>query len=143
MPIIMSIADRGEMRLSRPVASLRLVSILIGIIIGAVLAYAYQVNLLTLPESLNATSLVVFVSIPLLVGFLVGLLDPEKGVKDGALAGFISGLFNSVIAAVKFIFMSTLAADEVFAFSLFAIMSIFIWTILAGASAELATKLYE
>jgi Na+/proline symporter len=140
---IICLADRGETRLSRSVASVRFVSVLIGIIVGIVLAYAYQVNLETLPDKLNVTSLVVFASIPLLAGFLVGLLDPEKGVKDGLLVGLITGVFNSVVATVKFIFTSTLTANEVFAFSLFAVMSVFIWVVLAGASAELATRVYD
>jgi hypothetical protein len=131
------------MRLSKPVASVRVVSILMGVIIGSILAYAYQVNLPTLFFEVNVASLVVFASIPLLVGFLVGLLNPPTGVRDALLVGLLSGLVNSIIATVKLIFAPKLATGEVFAFSLFAIMSVFIWMILAAAAAELATRLYE
>ncbi len=139
----MSFVDEGEVGLVRAVASLRLVSVLIGIIVGAVLAYAYQVNLPTLPDEMNVTSLVVFAAVPLFAGFLVGLLNPEKAVKDGVLVGLVIGIFNSVIATVKFIFVSTLAESEVFEFTLFAIVSIFIWMVVAGAAALLAAKLFE
>lgn len=127
----------------KPVASLRLVSILIGIIIGAILVYAYHVSFVTLPDQLEVTSLIVFASIPLFVGLLVGFFDPEKALKDGVLVGFVIGVFNSVVAAVKFIFLSTLTVSEVYSFALFAIVSIFAWTVLAGAAAMLASKLYE
>ena len=129
--------------MSKPVASVRFVSILMGVIIGSILAYAYQVNLPTLFFEMNVATLVVYVSIPLFVGFLVGLLHPQTGVIDALLVGLISGLVNSIIATVKLIFASTLATGEIFAFSLFAIMSVFIWTILATAAAALATRLYE
>jgi len=131
------------MRLAKQFASVRVVSILIGVIIGSILAYAYQVNFPTLLHEMNVATLVVFAAIPLLAGFLVGLLDPGAGVKDGLLVGFVSGLVNSVIATVKLIFATSLETGEVFAFSLFAIMSVFIWAVLAGAAAQLATKAYE
>lgn len=131
------------MRLSRPVASVRVVSILLGVIVGSILSYAYQVNSPTLFFEMNVASLVVYVSIPLFVGFLVGLLSPISGIRDGLLVGVIIGLVNSVIATVKLIFASTLATGEVFAFALFALMSVFIWMILATAAAALASQLYE
>jgi hypothetical protein len=92
---------------------------------------------------MNVASLVVYASIPLFVGFLVGLLNPTSGIRDGLLVGMIIGLVNSVIATVKLIFASTLATGEVFAFALFALMSVFIWMILATAAAALASQLYE
>ena len=131
------------MKLAKPVASVRAVSILLGIIVGSVLAYAYQVNLPTLSSEINVASLVVFAAIPLLVGFLVGVLHPPTGVRDGAFVGLLIGLVNSMIATVKLIFASTLATGEVFAFALFAIMSVFIWMILGAAAAALASRLYE
>lgn len=129
--------------MSRPVATVRFVSILMGVIIGSILAYAYQVNLPTLFFEMNVASIVVFVSIPLFVGFLAGLLSPETGVKDALLVGLLSGLVNSIIGTVKLIFAATLLPGEVFAFALFAIMSVFIWMILAAAAAVLAAKFYE
>ena len=131
------------MRLSRPLGSVRFVSILLGVVVGSILAYAYQVNLPTLFFEMNVASLVVYVAIPLFAGFLVGLLSPISGIRDGLLVGVIIGLVNSVIATVKLIFAPTLATGEVFAFALFALMSVFIWMILATAAAALASQLYE
>jgi hypothetical protein len=129
--------------LSRPVASVRVVSILLGIIVGSILAYAYQVNSPTLFFELNVASLVIYAAIPLFAGFLVGILSPATGARDGLLVGLIIGLVNSVIATVKLIFASTLAAGEVFPFALFALISVFFWMILATAAATLASQLYE
>jgi len=126
-----------------PVAPVRAVSILVGIIIGCVLAYAYQANLPTLFFEMNVSSLVVFVAVPMLAGFVVGLLYPIMAVRNGLYVGLISGLFNSIVATVKLIYAPTLASGEIYAFSLFAIVSVFAWTVLAAVAAELASRFYE
>jgi len=125
-----------------PVVSIRMVSILVGIMLGFILAYAYQVNLPTLFDEMNVATLVVFVTIPALTGFVVGLINPPTGMRDALIAGFLTGLFNSIIAAIKLIFVSTLTLSEIYAFSLFAIMAVFAWMILASMAAVLATKFY-
>lgn len=127
----------------KPVASIRAVSILVGVIIGCVLAYAYQVNLPTLFYEVNVASLVVFAAVPLLTGFVVGLLNPSTGMRDGLLVGLLSGLFNSILATIKLIYAPVLEIGEAYAFSLFAIMSVFVWMVLAAAAAELAKRFYE
>ena len=126
-----------------PVAPIRAVSILVAIIIGCILAYAYQANLPTLFFEMNVASLVVFLAIPMLAGFLVGLLYPVMAVRNGLLVGLISGLFNSIVATIKLIYAPTPSLDETYAFSLFAIVSVFAWMVLAAVAAELATRFYE
>ncbi|RLI40585.1 hypothetical protein DRO59_08955 [Candidatus Bathyarchaeota archaeon] len=127
-----------------PEPPVRVISILVGIAIGCILAYAYQVNLPTLfYETYVWASLVVFVTIPVLAGFVSGLLHPAMAMKNGLYVGFFSGLFNSVLATVKLIYAPALVPNEVYAFSVFAIMSIFIWTFLAAAASVLAEKFYE
>ena len=128
---------------NKPVASIRAVSILVGVIIGCVLAYAYQVNLPTLFYEVNVASLVVFAAVPLLTGFVVGLLNPSTGMRDGLLVGLLSGLFSSILATIKLIYAPVLEIGEAYAFSLFAIMSVFVWMVLAAAAAELAKRFYE
>ena len=123
--------------------SRRVVSVMVGVIVGCIFAYAYQVNLPTLFYEMNVASLVVFVAIPLLAGFVVGLIHPEAAVKNGSYAGLISGIFNSVVATVKLIYTATLAPGEIYSFSLFALISVFVWTALAVVGAELASKFYE
>ena len=128
----------------KPEPPIRFISILVGIMIGCVLAYAYQVNLPTLfYETYVWASLAVFVTIPVLVGFVSALLHPVMAVKNGLYVGFFSGLFNSILATIKLIYAPALMPNEVYAFSVFAIMSIFIWTILAAAAAVLAQRFYE
>lgn len=133
-----------------PVATIRAVSILVGVIIGCILAYAYQVNLPTLFYEMNKYgevgllySLVVFIAIPMLAGFVIGLLYPAMAIRNGLYVGLISGLFNSIIATIKLIYAPTLALDETYAFALFAITSVFVWMILAAVGAELASRFYE
>jgi hypothetical protein len=125
------------------VASIRAVSILVAIIIGCVLAYAYQVNLPTLFFEMNVSSLVVFLAIPMLAGFVVGLLYPVMAFRNGLFVGLIIGLFNSIVATIKLIYAPTPTLGETYAFSLFAIVSVFAWMVLAAVAAELATRFYE
>jgi len=133
-----------------PELCIRAVSILVGIMIGCILAYAYQVNLPTLFFEINGYSvvgllysLVVFVAIPVLAGFVSALLHPAMAVKNGLYVGFFSGLFNSILATLKLIYAPVLMPNEVYAFSVFAITSIFIWMILGAMAAVLAEKFYD
>jgi hypothetical protein len=88
-------------------------------------------------------SLVVFVAIPMLAGFVVGLLYSVMAIRNGLYASLVSGLFNSIIATIKLIYAPALAPGEIYAFSLFAIASVFVWTVLAAVAAELASRFYE
>ena len=126
-----------------PALPVRATSILVGVMIGCVLAYAYQMNLPTLFYEMNVSSLVVFFTIPTLAGFVVALLHPAMAMKNGLYAGLLSGLFNSIIATIKLIYAPVLETSEVYAFSLFAIMSVFVWMVLAAAAAELAKRFYD
>jgi hypothetical protein len=135
---------------SEPELPIRVISILVGIMIGCVLTYAYQVNLPTLFFEINGYSvvgllysLVVFVTIPVLAGFVSALQHPAMAVKNGLYVGFFSGLFNSILATIKLIYAPALIPSEVYAFSVFAVMSVFIWMILAAAAAVLAQRFYE
>jgi len=128
----------------KPEPPIRFISILVGIMIGCVLAYAYQVNLPTLfYETYVWASLAVFVTIPVLAGFVSALLHPVMAVKNGLYVGFFSGLFNSILATIKLIYAPALMPNEVYAFSVFAVMSVFSWMILAAVAAVLAEKIYE
>lgn len=128
----------------RPEPPIRVISILVGIMVGCILAYAYQVNLPTLfHETYVWASLVVFVTIPVLAGFVSALLHPAMAMRNGLYAGFFGGLFNSILATVKLIYEPVIIQSEVYAFSLFAIMSVFIWAVLAAAAAVLAQKFYD
>lgn len=127
-----------------PEPPIRVISILVGIMIGCVLAYAYQANLPTLFYETDVwASLAVFVTIPVLAGFVSALLHPAMAMKNGLYVGFFSGLFNSILATIKLIYAPVLMLNEVYAFSVFAITSIFIWMILAATAAVLAERFYD
>lgn len=127
-----------------PELPIRVISILVGIMIGCILAYAYQANLPTLfYETYLWASLAVFVTIPVLAGFVSALLHPAMAMKNGLYVGFFSGLFNSILATIKLIYAPALMPNEVYAFSVFAVVSVFTWMILAAAAAALAQRFYE
>jgi len=119
------------------------IAILLGAIIGAILTYAYQMNLPTSFYETNAASLVVFVAIPLITGFIVGLLSPANAFRNSLFAGALVGLFNSVLGGINLIYATTLREGEVYAFALFAIVAVFIWALLAAIAAWLGQKVYE
>jgi len=132
----------------KPELPIRVLSILVGIMIGCILAYAYQVNLPTLfheifHETYLLANLVVFFTIPALAGFVSGLLHPALAMRNGLYVGFFSGLFNSILATIKLIFAPVLIPGEEYAFSFFVIMSVFMWMILASAVAMLAQRFYD
>ena len=128
----------------RPEPPIRVISILVGIMVGCILAYAYQMNLPTLfYETDMWASLVVFVTIPVLAGFVSALLHPALAIQNGLYAGFFSGLFNSILATVKLIYAPVLMPSEVYAFSVFAVMSVFSWMVLAATAAVLAQRFYD
>jgi hypothetical protein len=127
----------------KPEPPIRVISVLVGIMIGCILAYAYQVNLPTLFYEMSVGSLVVFVAIPVLAGFVSGLLHPALAMKNGLYVGFFSGLFNSISATIKLIFATILFPGDVYAFPFFAIISIFVWMVLAAAAAMLAQSFYD
>jgi hypothetical protein len=122
---------------------IRVISILVGIMIGCILAYTYQVNLPTLFYQMSVGSLVVFVAIPVLAGFVSGLLHPALAMKNGLYVGFFIGLFNSILATIKLIYTPFLDLRELYGFPLFAIISVFIWMILAAVAAALAQRFYD
>jgi hypothetical protein len=122
---------------------IRVICILVGTMIGCILAYTYQVNMPTLFYQMSVGSLVVFVAIPLLAGFVSGLLHPALAMKNGLYVGFFIGLFNSILTAIKLNYTASLDLRELYSFPLFAIISVFIWMILAAASAALAQRFYD
>lgn len=115
---------------------IRVIALLVGIMIGCILSYAYKVNMPTLfYKTYVCASFVVFVTIPVLAGFVGALIRPDGAVKDGLYVGFFSGLFNSVITTLKLIYTPVLTPGEVYAFSVFAAISVFTWMILAATDA--------
>lgn len=126
---------------------LRLISVLVGLMVGFILSYAYQVNLPTLIYEMNPAfllaSAVVYVSVPLMAGFVTALLQPEMALKNSILVGLVSGLFNSVVATIKLIYAPAIKPGELYAFAVFAVMSVFVWVVLAMLAALLATKIFE
>lgn len=136
----------------RPEIALRGLSILVSVIVACVLAYGYQMSLPSLVyvsesepiemHEMRVVSLLVFVTIPMLGGFVVGMIDPENAVINGLYAGLISGVVNSIMASLKTLFVYELGLEDIYAFAFFAIMSIFLWMVVTAATALLGREIY-
>lgn len=133
----------GGLEMSKePAVPLRGLSILVSVIVASVLAYGYQMSLPSLVHEMGAASLLAFVTIPMLGGFVAGIIDPEKAIMNGLYAGLFSGVVNSIIAGIKMLFKPELLLEDIYAFAFFAIMSIFLWMIITATTALLGRKLY-
>ena len=133
-----------------PEPPLRALSIILGTAIGCVFSYAFQTNLPTLLHEPKSPflggiwmSLIIFAGIPVLAGFVGGLLQPALAMKNSLYIGFFSGVFNSILATLKMIYSTSVTLNEVYGFCVFTVISIFIWMILAAAGGALAEKFYE
>lgn len=112
-------------------------SIFVGVLSGIFLSYFYETYLPM--TNFNLQGLIVFLTIPSLIGFISGLIDKTHGTRNGVIIGLITGATN------YFIFLAVTLEDQVKVeadFAFFAVMSIFMWMILAAAAGRLA-KEYE
>ena len=142
--------DQSEIGLADkpPVVTVRALCILVGVIIGCVFAYAYQASLPTVFYEIDGYSisllysLVAFFAVPMLAGFVVGLSHPTMAIRNGLIVGLITGIFNSIIASIKFIYAPVLDPGDVYGFSMFAITSVLLWTVLAGLAAGLSSRFH-
>lgn len=139
---------------------MRFISILVAVIVAAVLSYAYHAVLPSFPmvttvpleemlqtnmvySQMNVASLIVFVTIPVLAGFLAGLIYPEKAISDGLYVGLFGGVINSIVGAFKMLFKQSLTWPEIYAFGFFIIISVFAWMVIAAIGASLGKELYR
>ncbi len=138
--------------------TLQILSILVGTLIGCIIAYFYEANLWMygipfpiqyISETVPAImwgwwSLMVFLTIPALAGFIAGLIDPSMGMQNGLYVGLLSGVVNAIIAVVRLFYLPVEQFPSLtilYAFSVFSIMSVFLWMII-GAAAGLLAKQY-
>jgi hypothetical protein len=129
---------------------IRILSVLIGILIGSVLAYIYQMTLWRYeigfvyqitPFYLSVWNLVALITIPALAGFISGLIDPVMAMQNGLYIGLISGVVNEIMASIRLLLLPTIPEVTVlYAFSFFAIMSIFLWMFIASVAGLLAKR---
>jgi MFS family permease len=128
-------------------------SILVAILIGCILAYAYQVVFPSLVGDLSlddlanetaAANLLVFITVPTLAGFIAGLIHPRKAMINGLYAGLVVGTVNAIMAAFKMLFEPReFLWQDVYAFTFFAIIGIFLWMIIAATNAMLGKALFK
>lgn len=75
--------------------------------------------------------------------FLVALLHPAIAMRNILFAGLFSVLFNRCNGYHQTSLCISLKKGEVYAFSLFVIMSVFVWAIFAAACAKLAKRFHD
>lgn len=122
---------------------MRILSILVAFFVASILAYAYQMNLPSLiHDGMSELSQLVFVTIPLMTGFITGIIYPKKAILDGLYVGLLSAIVNSIMTALKLLFKTTpLTLQEISTFTFFMVMSIFLWMFITAASTLLAKAL--
>jgi uncharacterized membrane protein YeaQ/YmgE (transglycosylase-associated protein family) len=110
--------------------------------IGAFLGYIYQITLWMYQMELwGWWSLIALITIPALAGFIAGLIDPAMAMQNGLFIGLLSGVINAIMASIRLIYLPILPEVAVlYAFSFFAIMSIFLWMFIASAAGLLAKR---
>ena len=121
---------------------IRLLSVLVGTMIGCFLAYIYQVTLWMYEIELwGWWNVIALITIPALAGFIAGLIDPVMAMQNGLYIGLLSGVVNAIMASIKLIYLPILPSVTVlYAFSFFTIMSIFLWMFIASAAGLLAKQ---
>ena len=127
--------------MSKP-PTIRMLSLLVGTMIGCFLAYFYQTNLWMYEIELwGWWSLTALITIPALAGFIAGLIDPPMAMQNGLYTGLLSGVVNAIMASIKLIYLPELPSVTVlYGFSFFTIMSIFLWMFIASAAGLLAKR---
>lgn len=111
----------------------------IGLFIGFILAFFYELFLPILEFDLK--SLVVFLTVPSLAGFVTGALDKHDALENGFLIGVYSGVVNVLLALMRTIpTTGTVSFSFLSSFGVFMLISIFTWGFIGAAAAVLARQ---
>lgn len=120
----------------------RTLSILVGTMVGCILAYIFEITLWMYTRTLwGWWSLIAFITIPAIAGFIAGLIDRAMAMQNGLYTGLLSGVMNAIMASIRLIYLPILPDVTVlYAYSFFAIMSIFLWMFIASMAGLLAKQ---
>jgi len=114
-------------------------SIPAGLFTGFILAFFYELFLPIVEFDLK--SLVVFLTVPSLAGFVTGALDKRSALENGLLIGIFSGVVNVLLALMRTIpTRGTVSFSFLSGFGVFMIISIFTWGLMSAAAAVLARQ---
>lgn len=115
------------------------IAIPVGLFIGFILAFFYEFFLPILEFDLK--SLVVFLTVPSLAGFVTGALDRRSALENGLLIGVFSGVVNVLLALMRTIpTRGTVSFSFLSSFGVFMVISIFTWGLVSAAAAVLARQ---
>jgi hypothetical protein len=110
-----------------------------GMFTGFILAFFYELFLPILEFDLK--SLVVFLTVPSLAGFVTGALDKRNALVNGFLIGVFSGVVNLLLALMRTIpTVGTVSFSLLSSFGVFMVISVFTWGFVGAATAVLATQ---
>jgi len=121
----------------------RWLSISIAILLGGILASLYE---LIFPWStFDLKSLVLFVTIPALVGFIFSYMAQSHMIGDAWLVGLIVGTINVLgyLVVASLIEEIQLTREEVPATFFFVLMSIIAWMLITSTTAYLGKQMKE
>ena len=114
-------------------------SIPAGLFTGFILAFFYELFLPIVEFDLK--SLVMFLTVPSLAGFVTGALDKRSALENGLLIGIFSGVVNVLLALMRTIpTRGTVSFSFLSGFGVFMIISIFTWGLMSAAAAVLARQ---
>lgn len=110
-----------------------------GLFTGFILAFFYELFLPILEFDLK--SLIVFLTVPSLAGFITGALDKHDALENGFLIGVFSGVVNVLLALMRTIpTKGTVSYSFLSSFGVFMLISIFTWGFIGAAAAVLARQ---
>jgi len=111
----------------------------VGLFIGFILSFFYELFLPIFEFDLK--SLIVFLTVPSLAGFVTGALDKRSALENGFLIGVFSGVVNVLLALMRTIpTRGTVSYSFLSSFGVFMLISIFTWGFISAAAAVLARQ---
>lgn len=115
----------------------RVVGIIVALIIGIILSFLYEKSLWMF--EFNVESLVVYITIPALSGFVLASMEKSPKVSDSLFIGFIVGAIN-VMIGFAVAGQNAFIGKEALSVLIFALISLFSWMLVSGVGAILAKQ---
>jgi putative membrane protein (TIGR04086 family) len=124
---------------------LQTVSILVGVMVGGILAYFYNI-IIGVPivdaSASEVWNVLIFVTIPVLTGFIAGMISRSKAIENGLMSGLLVGTINCLISSALVVLRNVeeeLSYDSG-SFAFFLIVMLFLWGVIGAMSGRLAKE---
>lgn len=124
---------------------LQTVSILVGVMVGGILAYFYNI-IIGVPivdaSASEVWNVLIFVTIPVLTGFIAGMISRSKAIENGLMSGLLVGTINCLISSALVVLRNVeeeLSYDSG-SFAFFLIVMLFLWGVIGAMGGRLAKE---